>query len=109
MTGMTPFEPGEQWSNVLGLAPSVFTCAYCGERVPSSQSYSTTSNVPHIIRICSHCKAPAFFDPAGQRYPGTIAGSNVKGVPESLAALYNEARNTAGSAPTASVLVCRKM
>ena len=104
-----------------------WTCAFCGTHVAPSDTFEGvtyeesqrrgigrgTYYPPASIRICSYCSAPTFFDEMGRAYPKAPPGKPFDSTSEGtkdVAALYAEARASAGvGAPTACVLVCRKI
>lgn len=97
-----------------------FTCGYCGAYVSSNkgmplqeltQGYSP--NFAHLhsigVYICTNCYMPTFIYDDIQ-VPGNRYGSPVKGVPENVNKVYEEARSCyAANAYTGTVLLCRKL
>lgn len=101
------------WSAAQHIAPADYECGFCSKEVGSSSGYSTTGNGPSYIRICSRCNRPTFFDMTSgtpHQFPGSLPGTPVRNVPRELAALYDEARQSASAgAYTGAVMLCRKM
>ncbi|MDT4332270.1 DUF4145 domain-containing protein [Methylomonas sp. MED-D] len=84
-----------------------YKCGHCGNVVASNQGYF--SNLGQRIYICPHCERPTHFA-YGAQYPDVAPRNDVNHLPEELALLYKEARNSvAASAYTGSVLLCRKL
>lgn len=71
------------------------------------------NHLSYAIYVCSHCFRPNYFEDQGDRtvqVPGAAFGSPVEGVPTTVDALYDEARNCMKvSAYTSAVLACRKL
>ena len=97
----TNFESTEIWMGAGTLSTSlVYVCGYCNEKVASAVGYVSTGHQQpqqQQIRICPNCKGPTFFDREYGRYPGSVPGNPVKGLPVELEALYTEARNSAAA------------
>lgn len=97
------------WSNPAAIATKTWTCGFCSTYVASDRGYYTLTG-RGIIAICPRCAGPTFFDYSGNQVPGVAPGRDITHVPDDLARLYREARqSTAVGAYTAAVLVCRKM
>ena len=106
-------DPNDKWYQSLGLGPVSYTCGFCGDRVGSKEGYVSepvSGSVQASIRICPTCRLPSLFAADGVVYPQAAPGLSVKGLPEDVEALYEEARASAGAgAHTAAVLTCRKI
>ena len=101
---------GKSWNHVQAVGAAEWTCGYCGKLVASDRGWSLapSSGGYLYIRICSYCAGPTFFLDGGEYSPSPTPGRAVDHVPADLAALYGEARATAGAgAPTAAVMACR--
>jgi hypothetical protein len=108
------FEDVYQWGQYQQLPILQWTCGYCNERVASRDGYPAgpvgKPGPSAYIRICPNCFGPTFFSPKGHLHPRSSTGKDVLTLPPDLHALYGEARRSAAAnAPTASVLVCRKI
>jgi len=106
--------PAADWYQVQTGAAITYACGYCGDKVASASGYQCneggTGAVVAFIRICPGCKRPTFFPVSGDRCPGTAPGRPVAELPDDLSKLYEEARQSAAAqAPTAAVMVCRKI
>lgn len=103
----------DSWLHAASVAAADYECGFCGNQVGSNRGYSTTGNGLSIIRICPRCNRPTFFDMtagSAHRFPGSPPSTPVGNVPRDLAALYQEARQSAGAgAYTGAVMLCRKM
>ena len=93
-----------------------WTCGYCGKSVGGNVGYrrEDINDKTKAIYICPYCENPtAFianeFGSIGQ-YPGSIIGTGVNGLPETVAALYEEIRRCVQyHAFTSAVLASRKL
>lgn len=106
--------PQEVWQGLQQLnARRSWVCGYCGDKVGAAQGYKTMYGGNQglaSIAICETCHAPTLFVQSGEYFPKAPPGGEVAAAPVSLAALYREARISAGAgAFTAAVLVCRKI
>lgn len=100
------------WSNAKELKAITYNCSFCGTTVSSATGYytSTSSTTVSTIRICPSCHFPTLIAPDGKHFPECPPGASVPNLPIEIEALYNEARQSAGAnAPTAAVLICRKL
>jgi len=113
LAGSSIVPDGLTWENCRSLSPRSYVCAYCGSKIATNQGYCTQED--HFgrrasIYVCPACHGPTVVTVTDERFPIAPPGEEVPGVPADLAALYHEARCSAGeSAYTASVLVCRKL
>lgn len=106
------------WENLMRIGPHAFTCGYCGREVGSregyhlhGQGYSSASGTP-VIFVCPRCNLPSLFQHRGysSQTPAPLLGNEVDGLPDSIATIYQEARQcTQAGAYTACVLACRKL
>jgi hypothetical protein len=103
----------QTWGNLTPVIPVDWDCGYCATHVGSDKGWqiAAVGGQQATIRICSNCHGPAFFLPGDREYsPSPLPGRTVQHVPADLAALYGEARASAGAgAPTAAVMACRKI
>lgn len=106
------------WNDLDGLNAKSYVCGYCNDKVSSAEGYALRANQVGFsgtlfqkgIYICPSCSGPTFFDLRDGQIPGTLIGHSVKGVPEEIDALYNEARSSYSvGAYTGAVLLSRKM
>jgi uncharacterized protein DUF4145 len=112
------------WPSVQGIAPSDFTCGYCGREVSAIQgiaghgrfldaaSGQPTSNdgaTSHVIAICPRCGGPTYLRDDVQTPPVTF-GEPVQHIPSDIDALYQEARRSIGAGNhNAAVMIARKL
>lgn len=108
-----------KWNETNMISRS-FTCGYCGAYVSSEKGmpllepgsryntdYYQQNNIG--VYICNNCCMPTFIYKDIQ-VPGNRYGSPVKGVPEKVNNVYEEARSCyAVNAYTGTVLLCRKL
>ena len=108
-----------KWNETRMISRS-FTCGYCGAYVSSEKgmsllepgsgyntNYYQKNNIG--VYICNNCCMPTFIYKDIQ-VPGNRYGSPVKGVPEKVNNVYEEARSCyAVNAYTGTVLLCRKL
>jgi hypothetical protein len=107
-----PHLKGSAWPSQAQVPTASWVCAYCSNHVASSAGWERpiAGVGSYYIRLCSHCNGPTFFLVGGEYFPAPMPGSPVPNVPDGLARLYDEARSSAAAgAPTAAVLVCRKI
>jgi hypothetical protein len=103
------------WVELRALPPKSFVCGFCEDKVASAQGYIAKPSIgpapsSAFIYICPSCGSPTLCDEHGDLFPKSPPGKPVANVPNDLAALYDEARRSAGAeAFTASVLTCRKI
>lgn len=97
------------WENLANIGSKQFTCGHCGNLISSNKGFYNSSNGQKIF-ICTHCQQPTHFRVNGSQYPDVAPGNDVQHLPDDLAALYKEARNSvAASAYTGAILLCRKL
>ena len=97
------------WDNIKTIGSRTFTCGHCGEKICSEVGYHHHSDHQYKIYICHFCDKPTYFSNKEQ-VPGPLVGSEVKGVPDDIAGLYKEARQSYSvNAFTATVMACRKL
>ena len=100
------------WQNIGEIAPRVFRCGYCGEKVSSAKGYPSNKSYC-MIYICPNCTCPTYIDHGEiefKQYPGVAYGNKVESIPEGIEKLYNEARYCVSvDSYTASVMACRKL
>jgi hypothetical protein len=105
-----PFPPPQlEWMNAHRRTSGVkFTCGYCGRATGTDVGYGSTD--PNIlIAICPICLRPTYIE-YGRTTPTAPFGNAVEHLPDSIAALYAEARHcTTVEAYTGAVLICRKL
>ncbi|WP_074847302.1 DUF4145 domain-containing protein [Pseudomonas marginalis] len=96
------------WMNVMQITSKKYQCGFCSNMVASSLGYFSGQN--QFIYICTHCFNPTYWGNDAPQFPGLLPGSPVANLPESIEALYNEARQCAAAgAFTGAVLLCRKL
>lgn len=90
------------------ISPSrQYVCGHCGSPLASNRGLVAAE--ANDLRICHFCNRPTWFGPEGQ-VPGPPMGDVVGNLPADIEAIYREARLAAqAAAPTASVLVLRKL
>jgi Domain of unknown function (DUF4145) len=101
------------WEHAQNIGAKTYTCGYCGKAVASERGWQSAPIKHHPFRaqvyICPLCKQPTYFY-GEEQTPGVAYGSEVSHLPNDIADLYREARNSvAVGANTASVLTCRKL
>lgn len=108
------------WRSLSDIASRSWTCGYCGNLVGGNSGYRRDVHKDAVefdkskIYICPHCEKPTAFlvsdDGAVEQVPGPMEGSSVRGLPETVSALYDEIRKCVQvGAYTAAVLASRKM
>ena len=110
---MSEVVPGS-WTNAAYVHAADYACGFCENQVGSNHGYATGSNRDRCyIRLCPRCNRPTYFDETSEstrQYPGSLPGTPVGSIPGDLAALYEEARQSAAvGAYTGTVMLCRKM
>ena len=96
------------WTNMESIPTKAYDCPYCGNRVASTFGWDGGGIA--WIYVCSHCLHPTYFTEEGTQIPGIAAGELVDNVPLGVGSAYGEARDAlAAGAPTASVLMSRKL
>jgi len=105
-------ETGE-WYQVGNIASRVFTCGYCGNDISSQKAYFALdeSRVNQgKIYICHRCNKPTYFTIDDIQTPGALLGGNIEHLPDDIAKLYAEIRQSTTTASyTAAVLASRKL
>lgn len=105
------------WNNYNNITSKNYVCPYCNNMVASSLGYfrtepnanGTNSNKGYLY-ICPHCKNVTYLNDKGISFPGTMYGSSVNNVPESINSLYNEARSAYSvNSFTGVLMLCRKL
>lgn len=100
------------WAHATTIQPRQFICGFCGDKVASKEGYISADaplGAHAYIYECPGCGRPSFIHKDIQS-PGVVPGNEVNHLPVEIAALYREARKSAGAgAHTASVLACRKL
>jgi transcription elongation factor Elf1 len=103
-----------EYAGLQSLSNKSFKCGYCGDKVSSAIGYKIidkrNNNQAGGVYVCSNCKGPTLFNVDEQQSPSGMVGNSVSNVPETLSALYEEARRCmVNNCNTAAVLVARKM
>lgn len=99
----------QQWQHSASLDSKEFTCGYCGLQVGSHVGYYPNNRPDACIYICTTCGLPTFFFGSDQ-YPGASIGREINGLPDDIASVYKELRNTAkDSSYTAALMLGRKL
>jgi hypothetical protein len=100
------------WHHAETIQTRQFICGYCGDKVASKEGFRSSNAVENVhayIYACPGCTKPSFIFKTEQ-VPGVAPGNEVGHLPPDIAALYLEARRSAGvGANTAAVLACRKL
>jgi hypothetical protein len=103
------------WHRVNDISGIRYICGYCGTDTSPNNGWAATARGSHrgFVLICTGCNRPSFIDIDGDIQTSTPAakmGTEVRGLPEDVAHLYDEARKcTATGAFTSAVLTCRKI
>jgi hypothetical protein len=105
------------WHAPGNLSKARWTCGFCSQEIQSNTGYHTTfqggrgAGHTSVIKICGNCNAPTLFLPDGTQSPAPApAGGPIANCPADLDSLFEQARRSLGAnAPTACVLVCRKI
>ncbi len=103
------------WQNLESVSAERYTCGHCGAEVGPDKAYlkpATAGGPSANIFICPSCRRPTFiYESEDVQVPGPLVGRTISGITEpDVAALYSEARRClASGAPSATVLVCRKL
>jgi len=96
------------WSSIQSVPTREYTCPYCGNRVASQLGWDGGGVA--WIYVCPHCMNPTYFAEGDVQIPGVAPGRDVPHLPHPVRNGYREARDAlAAGAPTASVLVARKL
>jgi len=108
-----PEDPKDgEWSKVDRIDRKGYVCGYCGTKTGSKEgwnNFSPTARVVAEIAICQHCNRPTYFE-SGVQVPSSGLGKPVDFLPDSVAALYEEARrSTTVGAYTGTLLLCRTL
>lgn len=104
-----------RWADPREIPSQRFVCGHCGTDVSSSKGLlardSATEQKAGFVAICHCCTRPTFLYEAGnEQVPAVMLGNDVRGVEETVQAIYDEARKATGAgAYTAAVLCCRKL
>jgi len=101
------------WYNAGKQMPRQYVCGYCGSTVGPNLGYlfnpaAPSSGPEPAILICSYCQRPTYFE-GDDRMPAAPIGVHVTLLPDSIEALYDEARLAGAMSPTAAVLAIRKI
>lgn len=105
------------WPHAQSVRSIEYTCGHCQRLVASNLGFDAhvkgqTGRIKEDfpkIRICPNCVSPTIFQ-GGKQIPGIPPGNAVMHVPDSVNALYEEARRcAAANAATGAVLACRKL
>jgi hypothetical protein len=106
----------QHWENTKAQSKIRYKCGYCGTDTSPSQGWNTDNingTIGYVL-ICSFCNRPSFVETYGgesiSTTPAPMIGQDVKGLPEDVHSLYDDARKcTAVGAYTSAVLTCRKI
>lgn len=98
------------WQQHQNLVPKEFVCGYCANKVGSTVGYINGSDPANqLIYICTNCGLPTLFF-NGEQYPGSVLGRNVESLPNDVAQIYEEIRDSIKcKSYTAAVLLSRKL
>jgi Domain of unknown function (DUF4145) len=95
------------WTGLGNIPTKEYTCSYCGKDVATNLGWD---GVSATIVVCHNCLHPTYFTEAGTQIPGLSPGRDIPNLPPTVSHAYREARDAlAAGAPTASVLVARKL
>lgn len=96
------------WNSLANITTREYECPYCGNRVASYAGWDGGGTA--WIYVCPLCMHPTYFTEQGTQIPGVAPGERISNVPLEVDNAYAEARDSlAASAPTASVLMSRKL
>lgn len=105
-------EPGV-WRNLSEMDSCAYVCGHCGSDISSEKGFHAKDEYNRVrgtIYICHYCNKPTYFTNTGDQTPGALIGGNVEHLPEDIATLYAEIRNsTTTNSHTAAVLAARKL
>lgn len=107
---------GVSFQHEQNIPAREYTCGWCGRFVAAATGWVGTNEQAgpgfprfHYIALCPNCRNPTYLVGSGQ-YPRVKPGEEVEHLPDDVAALYREARDSAGSNNhTAAVLIGRKL
>lgn len=109
MTVKNVFHPSA-WINIKPINSRAYICWNCGGDISSNYGYESNRSEKQSIYICHHCNAPTVFDFYGNNTIGVFPGKNIKGLPEEIEEIYNEARACISvGAYTGAVMLFRKI
>ena len=91
-----------------------FDCGHCGARSGPSRRYTNSGSGGDFaqIVICPSCNRPTYvLGEFAEQVPGPLVGRSITGITDAeVEKLYDEARKAlANGAPSAAVMVCRKL
>ena len=96
------------WSGIQNIPARQYECPFCGSTVASDRGWDGGGIA--WIYVCHLCVHPTYFTEQGTRIPGEAPGERIANVPPEVGSAYEEARDSLGAgAPTASVLMSRKL
>ncbi len=127
-----------RWENCQKVPAHPYTCGWCGNSTSSGEGYKSTEKLTQLlsvqlhimfIRICTACKRPSIMemvrDDHGPRdygrlsselcyingvFPRGSRGKPIRGLPADVKKIYMESGwCLANNAPTAAVMLCRKL
>jgi len=108
------------WPNSVGLPGIDYTCGFCGREVSASHGWfannpdygqpALTRNFQHFyVAICPRCGNPTYLG-ATEQLPAVPFGDEIGHLPDDVAALYREARDSVSAGNyTAATMVGRKL
>jgi hypothetical protein len=95
------------WTGLTDIPTKAYTCSYCGLDVATHLGWDGKGA---WIVVCHNCLHPTYFTEEGDQIPGLSPGRDIPNLPPSVGNAYGEARDAlAAGAPTASVLMSRKL
>jgi hypothetical protein len=107
---------GPIWNRPENQSGIRYICGYCGVDTSPAQGWQTSlvNGYNGYILLCTSCNRPSFIEIKGgniiKTTPAQKLGTSVEGLSNDLSNLYEEARSCTGAnAPTAAVLVSRKI
>lgn len=97
------------WRNPQSINSVTYGCNWCESRVSAQTGLHTSDASGWSLLICPNCGKPT-IKTSKYHLPSQLYGESVSGVPEEISHLYIESRKAlSASAPTASIMACRKI
>ena len=106
----------DTWDRTRQIHAVRYDCGYCGTNTTPAYGWQSDnpSGVTASVPICTNCNRPTFIVRHGgeilEATPAPLMGESVRGLPDDVGTLYDEARKCTGvGAYTSAVLACRKI